>query len=69
MSKTSILKVQGKDITIVDYDGADYISLTNMTIGTDDSSKLIGKWMTNKSTLEFLLIWEQLKMTLGTTSL
>ncbi|MDL2289880.1 KilA-N domain-containing protein [Paludibacteraceae bacterium OttesenSCG-928-F17] len=38
----------------------DYICLTDMVSNIEDGSKLIEKWLTNKSTIEFLGIWEQL---------
>ncbi len=38
----------------------DYISLTDMTKGFDEGGKLIEKWLINKSTIEFLGVWEHL---------
>ena len=37
----------------------DYISLTDMTVGFNEGSGLIGKWITNKNTLEYLGVWEK----------
>jgi hypothetical protein len=34
-----------------------------MTRGFKEGSGLIGKWITNKNTLEYLAIWEKLKNT------
>lgn len=56
----SKIEVQGTIINILNLNNADYISLTNMVSNQEDGSKLIEKWLTNKNTIEFLGIWEQL---------
>lgn len=56
----SKIKVQGTEITILTLNNSDYISLTNMVANQEEGSKLIEKWLTNKNTIEFLGIWEQL---------
>jgi hypothetical protein len=33
---------------------SDFISLTDMTIGFNEGSGLIGKWITDNNTLEYL---------------
>ena len=38
----------------------DYISLTDMTATFKEGSGLIGKWITNKNTLEYLGVWEKI---------
>lgn len=38
----------------------DFISLTDMTTTFKEGSSLIGKWITNKNTLEYLGIWEKI---------
>ena len=55
-----IIQVNDSGITIIDQKGRDYISLTDMTTTFKEGSGLIGKWITNKNTLEYLGIWEQL---------
>ncbi len=40
--------------------GNDYISLTDMTSTFNDGSGLIGKWITNRNTLEYLGVWEKI---------
>ena len=55
-----VLSVQGKPISVATIDDNDYISLTDMVKGNADGVKLIEKWMTNKNTIEFLGIWEQI---------
>lgn len=56
----SKIEVQGTIINILTLNNEDYISLTNMVSNQEDGSKLIEKWLTNKNTIEFLGIWEQL---------
>ena len=58
------IKVKDTEITIFNTNDADYISLTDMCGGFKDGSGLIGKWITNKNTLEYLGIWESLKNSL-----
>lgn len=58
--KNFVLSVQGKPISVTTIDDSDYISLTDMVRDSEDGVKLIEKWMTNKNTIEFLGIWEQI---------
>ncbi len=60
MAKTSILNVQGIQIALTSINDEDFICLTDMVKGQEDGPKLIEKWLTNKNTVEFLGIWEQL---------
>jgi hypothetical protein len=60
MAKNKHLQVKGSAITVMAQNGIDYLSLTDMTAGFKEGSGLIGKWMTNKNTLEYVGIWEQL---------
>lgn len=53
------IQVKGTDITIIQQNDQDYISLTDMVKNTD-GDQLIKNWMRNKNTIEFLGIWEQL---------
>jgi len=53
------INVKGTQITVVSKNDLDYISLTDMTSGFKEGSGLIGKWITNKNTLEYLGIWER----------
>jgi hypothetical protein len=59
----AIIKVKDTEISFFNTNDADYISLTDMCGGFKDGSGLIGKWITNKNTLEYLGIWESLKNT------
>ncbi|MGC4129902.1 MAG: KilA-N domain-containing protein [Bergeyella sp.] len=55
------ITVKNSDITIISIAENDYISLTDIAkYKTDDSSAVIGNWMRNRNTIEFLGIWETL---------
>ncbi len=54
------INVKGTSITVVSQNDLDYLSLTDMTVGFKEGSGLIGKWITNKNTLEYLGIWEKI---------
>ena len=54
------IDVNGTEVTIFNENNQDYISLTDMTKSFREGSGLIGKWITNKSTLEYLGIWEKI---------
>ena len=56
MSKSLTLQVQGIPVTVVNND---YISLTDMVKQFGDDA-MIYSWMRNRSTLQFIWIWEQL---------
>lgn len=54
------IEVQGIQITLTSQGEQDYICLTDMTKSFEGGSKLIEKWLNNKSTIEFLGVWERL---------
>ena len=54
MAKNKKIKVQATEITILFQENTEFISLTDMTKGFKEGSGLIGKWITNKNTLEYL---------------
>jgi len=55
------INVKNTDVVIVRMFNTDYISLTDIArYKTDDTSAVIGNWMRNRNTLEFLGIWETL---------
>ena len=55
------IKVENTEITIVSVKEADYISITDIAkYKTDDSSAVIGNWMRNRNTIEFMGVWETL---------
>lgn len=55
------LSVQDTDITIISFNENDYISITDIAkYKSDDPAAVIGNWMRNRNTIEFLGIWESL---------
>ena len=60
MAKNRTITVKGTEITIINQNEADYISLTDMTSSFNEGSGLIGKWITTKNTIEYLAIWESI---------
>ena len=59
MAKGKTINVKGSEITILQKDNADFISLTDMVKGFGDDT-MIYSWMRNRNTLEFLGIWEEM---------
>ena len=61
MAKTKKIIVNNTDISVLlKGDENDFISLTDMTKGFEGGSKLIEKWLSTKSTIDFLGAWEKL---------
>jgi len=60
MTKSKTIQVKGTEISVIILNETDYISLTDMTLGFNEGSGLIGKWITTKNTLEYLGIWEKI---------
>lgn len=55
------IRVQDAEITVVGHNEADYISLTDIArFKSDDPTAVIGNWMRNRNTVEYLGIWESL---------
>ena len=55
------ITVQNTDITIINVDGEDYVSITDLARHkSDDPTAVVGNWMRNRNTVEFLGIWESL---------
>ena len=55
------IKVQGSDISVLTLEARDYISLTDIArYKSDDPASVIGNWMRNRNTIEYLGIWETL---------
>ncbi len=53
--------VENTNITIINVDGNDFISLTDLArYKSDDPNAVIANWMRNRNTIEYLGIWEQL---------
>lgn len=53
-------KVRGTEITVIQREAGDFISLTDMVRNFDGGSALIEQWLKNKDTVLFLGVWEQL---------
>lgn len=55
------IRVHDTEITVVGHNEADYISLTDIArFKSDDPTAVIGNWMRNRNTVEYLGIWESL---------
>ena len=55
------LKVQDTNVTIISYNENDYISITDIAKHkSDDPTAVIGNWMRNRNTIEYLGVWESL---------
>ena len=57
MAKNKKIQVNGIEITIIQEDKEDFISLTDM-LKAKDGDFFISDWLRNRNTLEFLGIWE-----------
>jgi hypothetical protein len=61
--KSKIISVQGTEITIIQQNQSDYISLTDMAKAKEGDARaadIIKNWIRTRTTLEFLGTWEQL---------
>lgn len=55
------ITVKNTNITIMNVDGEDYVSITDLArYKSEDPTAVIGNWMRNRNTIEFLGIWESL---------
>lgn len=57
-SKKLTINVQGADISVIQHNELDYISLTDM-LKAKDGDFFISDWLRNRNTVEFLGIWER----------
>lgn len=63
MAKNRIIKVQGVTVTISAEELDDYICITDIAVAKSDQEwavDVIRNWLRNRSTLEYLSVWEQL---------
>lgn len=61
MAKQSTILVQGIEIRIQDKNNHEYISLTDIAKSSSDRTDIIiGNWLRNRNTIEFLGLWEQM---------
>ena len=68
MAKDRKLQVKESTITVITQNETDFISLTDMTANFNEGSGLIGKWITNKNTLEYLAVWEKIPISITPNS-
>ena len=55
------ITVQNTSVMIISINKNDYISLTDIAkYKSDDPTAVIGNWMRNRNTIEYLGIWESL---------
>ena len=54
------INVNDTQITIIEINENDYISLTDMVKNIENGLALIEKWLRNKNTIEFIGIWEEM---------
>jgi len=59
MQKNIKISVNGNEITIININGMDFISLTDM-VKTFGDDIVMYNWLRNRNTIEFLGIWEQI---------
>lgn len=64
MSKTIIVK--DSTISVLKKDGVDYISLTDIakTKNPNEPKDIVKNWLRNRSTVEFLGLWERINNTI-----
>jgi hypothetical protein len=53
------IKVRQTEITVIQVKDEDYISLTDIAkYKSDDPAAVIGNWLRNRNTIEYLGLWE-----------
>ena len=57
MNKSNKVNVQGTEITILNENSGEFISLTDM-LKAKDGDFFISDWLRNRNTVEFLGVWE-----------
>ena len=56
MNKSNKVNVQGTEITILNENSGEFISLTDM-LKAKDGNFFISDWLRNRNTVEFLGVW------------
>jgi KilA-N domain len=59
MAKSKTILVKGTEISIIQFENQDYISLSDM-LKAKDGDFFISDWLRNRNTVEFLGIWERI---------
>lgn len=57
--KKRVLKVEDNEISVKQFDGEDYISMTDM-LRSKEGTFFVKTWLRNRNTIEFLGIWESM---------
>ena len=52
------ISVKDTEVSVINHQSMDYISLTDMVRKMENGTALIEKWLRNKNTIEFLGVWE-----------
>ena len=61
MAKKETINVKGTEITIISQRDSDYICITDIAkYKSDDPAAVIGNWMRNRNTVEYIGLWETL---------
>lgn len=60
MKKDKKIIIDNLEVQIINSGDQDYISITDLVKNRVDGLKLIEKWLTNKSTIDYLGAWESL---------
>ncbi|MBI2428372.1 MAG: KilA-N domain-containing protein [Ignavibacteriales bacterium] len=62
MPKNRKLNVKGTEVVLFTKDDEEYISLTDIARykNPDEPKDVVGNWLRNRSTIEFLGLWEKL---------
>lgn len=61
-SKSKVLKVDGINISVAEFNKVDYISLTDIARNKniEEPKDVVKNWMRSRTTIEFIGIWEEL---------
>jgi hypothetical protein len=59
MTKSKIINVQGTEISIINKENQEFISLTDM-VKAKDGDFFISDWLRNRNTIEYIGIWESI---------
>ncbi len=54
------ISVKDTEVSVINHQNMDYISLTDMVRNIENGTALIEKWLRNKNTIEFLGVWEEI---------
>ena len=61
MTKTNDIIIKDNIIRTINIEDIDYICITDIAkLKSDDPTAVIGNWMRNRNTIEYLGIWESL---------